>query len=314
MRRQPSARSPQLLSVLAVVALLCSGCGWAQARARALDDGRPLVVTTISILADLTREVAGDHVVVESLVEIGGDPHTYEPVPSDAGKISDADLILRNGLGLEHWLDTLIDASSVPRPVTTVTDGIQPLTIAGAGSDPDPHLWMDPVAVRRYVDTISSALSDLDPAHAEDFRRNARRYRQRLDRLDEFVAVQLSTIPAEQRRLVTTHDAFRYFGQRYGLEVAGTIWSVSTEREPSATEVATLVDTVRSQGVPAVFVETTINPDLMQQVARDAGVAVGPPLHGDSLGEPGSGPDTYLGMMRANTAALVTGLGGSATP
>jgi len=247
MRRQPSARSPQLLSVLAVVALLCSGCGWAQARARALDDGRPLVVTTISILADLTREVAGDHVVVESLVEIGGDPHTYEPVPSDAGKISDADLILRNGLGLEHWLDTLIDASSVPRPVTTVTDGIQPLTIAGAGSDPDPHLWMDPVAVRRYVDTISSALSDLDPAHAEDFRRNARRYRQRLERLDEFVAVQLSTIPAEQRRLVTTHDAFRYFGQRYGLEVAGTIWSVSTEREPSATEVATLVDTVRSQ-------------------------------------------------------------------
>ena len=138
MRRQPSARSPQLLSVLAVVALLCSGCGWAQARARALDDGRPLVVTTISILADLTREVAGDHVVVESLVEIGGDPHTYEPVPSDAGKISDADLILRNGPGLEHWLDTLIDASSVPRPVTTVTDGIQPLTIAGAGSDPDP--------------------------------------------------------------------------------------------------------------------------------------------------------------------------------
>jgi len=314
MRRQPSARSPQLLSVLAVVALLCSGCGWPQARARALDDGRPLVVTTISILADLTREVAGDHVVVESLVEIGGDPHTYEPVPSDAGKISDADLILRNGPGLEHWLDTLIDASSVPRPVTTVTDGIQPLTIAGAGSDPDPHLWMDPVAVRRYVDTISSALSDLDPAHAEDFRRNARRYRQRLDRLDEFVAVQLSTIPAEQRRLVTTHDAFRYFGQRYGLEVAGTIWSVSTEREPSATEVATLVDTVRSQGVPAVFVETTINPDLMQQVARDAGVAVGPPLYGDSLGEPGSGADTYLGMMRANTAALVTGLGGSATP
>jgi len=314
MRRQPSARSPQLLSVLAVVALLCSGCGWPQARARALDDGRPLVVTTISILADLNREVAGDHVVVESLVEIGGDPHTYEPVPFDAGKISDADLILRNGLGLEHWLDTLIDASSVPRPVTTVTDGIQPLTIAGAGSDPDPHLWMDPVAVRRYVDTISSALSDLDPAHAEDFRRNARRYRQRLDRLDEFVAVQLSTIPAEQRRLVTTHDAFRYFGQRYGLEVAGTIWSVSTEREPSATEVATLVDTVRSQGVPAVFVETTINPDLMQQVARDAGVAVGPPLYGDSLGEPGSGADTYLGMMRANTAALVTGLGGSATP
>ena len=173
---------------------------------------------------------------------------------------------------------------------------------------------MDPVAVRRYVDTISSALSDLDPAHAEDFRRNARRYRQRLDRLDEFVAVQLSTIPAEQRRLVTTHDAFRYFGQRYGLEVAGTIWSVSTEREPSATEVATLVDTVRSQGVPAVFVETTINPDLMQQVARDAGVVVGPPLYGDSLGEPGSGADTYLGMMRANTAALVTGLGGSATP
>lgn len=310
MRRQPSARPLRLLAALAAVALLGSGCGWAQARARGLDDGRPLVVTTISILADLTREVAGDHVVVESLVEIGGDPHTYEPVPSDAGKISDADLILRNGLGLEHWLDTLIDASSVPRPVATVTDGIEPLTIAGTGSDPDPHLWMDPVAVRRYVEAISSALSDLDPANAQDFRRNARRYIRRLDRLDTFVAAQLATIPAAQRRLVTTHDAFRYFGQRYGLQVVGTIWSVSTEREPSATEVAALVDAVRSQGVPAVFVETTINPDLMEQVARDAGVGVGPPLYGDSLGAPGSGADTYLRMMRANTAALVIGLGG----
>lgn len=291
--------------------LLCTGCGAASARAAALEGDRPLVVTTISIIEDFTRQVAGDHVTVESIVGIGGDPHVYEPRPSDAAKISEADLVLRNGLGLEHWLDTLIDGSGRSEPVVTVTDGL-PAATAAKGEAPDPHLWMDPVLAMQYVEKIAAALSELDPAHQADFERNARRYRDQLRDLHDRTVEQLATVPAERRRLVTTHDAFRYFGDRYGLHIVGTIWNVSTEREPSATEMAALVDGVRAEHVPAVFVETTINPDLMRQVARDAGVAVGRPLYGDSLGPPGSAADTYVEMMDHNTAALVDGLAGKA--
>lgn len=291
--------------------LLCTGCGAARARAAALEGDRPLVVTTISIIGDFTRQVAGDHVTVESIVGIGGDPHVYEPRPSDAAKISEADLVLRNGLGLEHWLDTLIEGSGRSEPVVTVTDGL-PAATAADGEDPDPHLWMDPVLAVQYVEQIAAALSELDPAHQTDFARNARRYQDQLRDLHDRTVEQFATVPAERRRLVTTHDAFRYFGDRYGLDIVGTIWNVSTEREPSATEMAALVDGVRAERVPAVFVETTINPDLMRQVARDAGVAVGRPLYGDSLGAPGSAADTYVEMMDHNAAALVDGLAGRA--
>lgn len=302
-----ATRTP--VALLVAMALLCAGCGAAAARAAALDGDRPLVVTTISIVADLTRQVAGEHVTVESIVGIGGDPHVYEPRPSDAAKISEADLVLRNGLGLEHWLDTLVDGSGRSEPVVTVTDGLAAAADAD-GKDPDPHLWMDPVLARGYVDRIATALGELDPAHRDDFDRNARSYLRQLDALDQRITQAVATVPHAQRRLVTTHDAFRYFGDRYGLEVVGTIWNVSTEREPSATEIAGLVDAVRAEGVSTVFVETTVNPDLMRQVARDAGVTVGKPLYGDSLGAPGSGADTYIRMLEATTAALVEGLGG----
>jgi ABC-type Zn uptake system ZnuABC Zn-binding protein ZnuA len=307
MTRSPLPRTQVWL--MAAVLLLCAGCGAASARAAALGGDRPLVITTISILGDFTRHIAGEHVTVESVVGIGGDPHVFEPRPSDAAKISEADLVLRNGLGLEHWLDTLIEASGRTGPVVTVTEGLQPAASAD-GKDPDPHMWMDPVLAGEYVDRIAEALADLDPAHRADFERNARSYRRLLDDLHDRTRARIDTVPVAQRRLVTTHDAFRYFGDRYGLEVVGTIWNVSTEREPSATEIAGLVDDVRAQGVVAVFVETTVNPDLMRQVARDAGVAVGRPLYGDSLGAPGSGADTYVRMMDENTRALVEGLGG----
>lgn len=306
-----AAPAPRVAAWLVVVALLCSGCGLASARAAALDGDRPLVVTTISILQDFTEQVAGDHVTVESIVGIGGDPHVYEPRPSDAARISEADLVLRNGLGLEHWLDTLIEGSGRSEPVVTVTDGLQPATAAD-GKDPDPHMWMDPVLAAAYVDRIAEALGDLDPPHRADFLRNARAYRRQLDDLHDRTTARIRTVPQDNRRLVTTHDAFRYFGDRYGIAVVGTIWDVSTEREPSATEIAGLVDSVREQDVVAVFVETTVNPDLMRQVARDAGVTVGRPLHGDSLGAAGTGADTYVKMMDHNTAGLVDGLGGKA--
>lgn len=170
---------------------------------------------------------------------------------------------------------------------------------------------MDPTLARRYVERVRDVLAARDPGHAADYEKNARAYVERLALLDRWIAERVSSIPPQKRKLVTTHDAFRYFGGRYGLQVVGTIWSISTEREPSAAEIHRLIDAVRSQAVPAVFVETTINPKIMEQVARDAGVEVGRPLYGDSVGAPGNGAETYLGMMRANARAIVAGLGGT---
>lgn len=270
------------------------------------DAERPHAVATINVIADLVAEVAGDRVDVSSVVPLGGDPHTYEATPSDARLVSDADVVFRNGLGLERWLDQLVDATA-GGVVVTVTEGLDPAWDEEAGAV-DPHLWMDPLMVVRYVEVIRAALTDLDPGGARAYEQAAAAYVDALHQLDAWIAEQVETVPPERRKLVTTHDAFRYFGERYGLDVVGTIWGTSTEREPSADEIRRLVDAVRDEGVPAVFVETTVSPRLMERVARDAGVRVGEPLYGDSLGAAGSGADTYLGMMRANTSAIVAGL------
>jgi manganese/iron transport system substrate-binding protein len=299
-----------LLAVLGVLSLI-AGCD----RSSAVDRGLPKAVATISILADFVRAVGGDHVRVDSIVHVGGDPHVYEPTPSDARRLAEANIVFRNGLGLERWLDKLIGDSRPDRPVVTLTEGLAPL-VQDSGiyaGDPDPHMWMDPRLARRYVERARDALIRLDPGHAATFEANARVYLERLAELDRWIAEHIATLPPASRKLVTTHDAFRYFGGRYELQVVGTIWSISTEREPSAAEIRHLVDAVRRHGVPAVFVETTINPKIMQQVARDAGVKVGPPLYGDSVGPPGSDAETYLGMMRSNTRAIVGALGGTAT-
>jgi ABC-type Zn uptake system ZnuABC Zn-binding protein ZnuA len=169
---------------------------------------------------------------------------------------------------------------------------------------------MDPVLARSYVTAIRDALAERWPEHQDQFRSSVESYHEELEELDTWIAEQVAAIPPERRKLVTTHDAFRYFGERYGFDVVGTIWSTSTERDPTAGELRELVDRIRAQRVPAVFTETTINPRLMRRIAADAGVAIGPPLYGDSVGPSGSGADTYLGMMRANTLAVVQGLTG----
>ena len=270
---------------------------------------RPLAVATISILADFVRAVAGDRLEVVSIVHVGGDPHTYEPVPSDARRIADAEVVVRNGLGLERWLDRLIATGAKAR-VVTATEGLDPQLQAEGEyrGHPDPHLWMDPLLAAAYVRNIEAALGKRYPSHAAEFAGRAERYVERLEALDREIAVALAGIERKRRKLVTTHDAFRYFGRRYGVEVVATIWGISTEREPSAREIRAIVDGIRKHDVPAVFVETTVNPALMLRIAEETGIRVGAPLFGDSVGPPDSGADTYLGMMRANTRAVAEGL------
>ena len=270
---------------------------------------RPLAVATISILADFVRAVAGDRLEVVSIVHVGGDPHTYEPVPSDARRIADADVVVRNGLGLERWLDRLIATGAKAR-VVTATEGLDPLLQSDGEyrGHPDPHLWMDPLFAAAYVRNLEAALSERYPPHAAEFAERTLRYVERLEALDREITGTLAGIERERRKLVTTHDAFRYFGRRYGVDVVATIWGISTEREPSAREIRAIVDGIRKHDVRVVFVETTVNPALMLRIAEETGIHVGAPLFGDSVGPPGSGADTYLGMMRANAHAVAEGL------
>jgi ABC-type Zn uptake system ZnuABC Zn-binding protein ZnuA len=254
----------------------------------------------------MVRQVAGDRLEVMSLLPVGGDPHTYEPVPGDVRKIAESDIVFYNGLGLEKWLEKLLKNAGGNRPFIAVTSGLEP--IRDSRGNPDPHLWMEVHSAMGYVKNIRDALIELDPAGEAIYKTNASSYLSELEKLDAWVFEQVNTIPIERRKLVTTHDAFRYFGKRYGFRVVGTIWGISTEDEPSAQEIAKLVDAIRSENVPVVFIETTVNPKLMERIAKETGVKIGKKLYGDSLGPSGSGADTYIGMIQSNVRAIVEAL------
>lgn len=305
--RPGAPRAARLGLVLLATAVL--GCGGTRSDGgaelqRGAGDG-PRVVTSMSVIADFAAQVGGERVEVVSLVPVGGDPHVHEPTPSDARAVADADLVLGNGAGLEPWFDALVAGSD--REVVTLTDRIADRVVDDGTGQPDPHLWMVPPYATEYVAEIAAELAELDPGHAEAYDANADAYIARLEQLDAELAGQLARIEPHRRVLVTSHDAYGYFAEHYGLEV-DTVVGVSTEEDPGAGRVQELVDRVREQGVPTVFVESTVNPAVMERIAEDAGVETGAPLYGDSVGEPGSGAHDYEGMMRANVRALVEGL------
>jgi ABC-type Zn uptake system ZnuABC Zn-binding protein ZnuA len=281
--------------------LVLGGC----APRSSADDHGLRVVASMSVIADFAREVAGEHAEVVSLVPIGGDPHVHEPTPADARAISDADLVLGNGIGLEPWFDTLV-AGSGPE-MLMLTEAVEHPVLEDDEGRPDPHLWMVPPLASGYVEAIATALAEVDPANADAYAANAAAYVERLGDLDDELAEALGSIPEGRRVLVTSHDAYSYFARHYDFDV-DTIVGVTTEEEPSAAVIQGLIDRIEERGVPTVFVESTVNPAVVRRVARDAGVEVGRPLYGDSVGPPGSGADTYVGMMRANVDALVEGL------
>ena len=297
-----------MLVLLAATLLVASGCAAqppaADGSAQGGSDGLE-VVASMSIIADFAEQVGGERVEVTTLVPIGGDPHVHEPTPADARAVNDADLVLGNGVGLEPWFDAIVAGSG--REVVTVTDELAHLVVDDDEGEPDPHLWMVPSLAAAYVERIAEELAHLDPEHAPVYRDNAAAYVDRLEQLDEELAAELEQVPASRRTLVTSHDAYSYFADRYGLDVEAVV-GVSTEEEPSARRVQQLIDLVRDTGVPTIFVEATVNPSVIERIADDAGVEVGDPLYGDSVGEPGSGAEDYVGMMRANVAALVEGL------
>lgn len=274
------------------------------------------VVTTSTMITDWVDRVGGEAIDLSGILEPGADPHVYEPVPQDSIALEEADIIFYNGYNLEPNLIRLMAAAGGDARQVAVGEIVAPLDFDYEGqSVPDPHVWGDVENVVQMVTLIRDELSQLDPENAAQYAANATTFMNELGQLDRWITAQVATIPVEQRQLITTHDAFQYYTDAYGLAVAGTLIGISTEEQPSAQTVQQLADTIRDLGVATIFAETTINPRLINTVAQEAGVTLAPTeLYSDSLGAPGSAGDTYINMMVSNTRAIVENLGGNYTP
>lgn len=274
------------------------------------------VVATFSILADFAKNVGGDLVNVTSLVGPDSDTHVYTPAPSDAEKIAKAKVVIVNGLGLEGWLPRLIQSSGDKAVMVVATKGITPRKIEAneSGGDPrsgeaDPHAWQSVPNAKIYVANIRDALIAADPAGAQVYRGNADAYLARLDALDREVRELAAKIPPERRIVISTHDAFGYFAAAYGIHFIAP-QGVSTEAEPSARDIASIITQVKKQKIPAVFLENISDPRMMRRIAAETGAAIGGTLYSDSLtGENGQAP-TYIDMVRHNIRALTSALSG----
>jgi zinc/manganese transport system substrate-binding protein len=299
-----------LIATIALVLLataVATGCG---SDSSSGSDAQLTAVATTTEVADLVRQVGGERVDVQGLLSPGADPHGYEPRPSDAASLVDAGVVFKSGGDLDEWLDELIDNAGGDAEVVTLIDSVK--TIEGEG-ETDPHWWQDPRNALLAVAAIRDALSEADPDGRNVYERNAAAYSRELRRLDEQIASCIGKVPAAKRKLVTTHDSLGYFARRYGIDVVGSVIpSLSTQAQPSAGDIADLVDQVRDEGVEAVFPEAETSERLEEALAREAGARVGDPLWADTLGDEDSGAATYLDAMAANTAALVDGMSGGA--
>lgn len=295
------------------------------------------VVVTLPVFTSMVEAVGGDHVTVRSIVPPGADAHTYEPTPRDLQAVSNATVVFANGAGLEEWLKPLIESAGGSKvPVYEILDGIDVQAeeqghdheVASEGTTPEeephqekasegataeeehhhehgglnPHLWLDPGYAERYAERIADVLREHDQAHAAQYRANAVKYQGEIKAFDAWAEQEVATIPEQRRKLVTFHDAYPHFAAHYGLEVIGVVVK-SPGQEPGPTEVARLVDQIREQGVPTIFVEPQFNPKLAETLADEAGIKTAV-LYSDSPAE----DQGYLDMMRTNVQNVVEGL------
>ena len=296
------------LATLATLAVAATSPSWAADKLR--------VVATFTVLGDMVKNVGGEHVTLTTLVGPDGDAHVYEPTPADARALAEADLVLVNGLGFEGWIDRLVKASGYKGPVVVASEGIALLRVEeedhghghGHGhhdeGEFDPHAWQDLVNGRLYVINIARALAAADTARAEDYRRRAEAYDLKLVTLDRDIRSRLEDIPAERRKVITSHDAFQYFGRAYGIGFHAPV-GLSTEDEPSAGEVAALIRQMRDEGIRTLFVDNITDARLVQQLAREAEAVIGGTLYSDSLSGADGPASTYLDMFRHNANEIV---------
>jgi zinc/manganese transport system substrate-binding protein/manganese/iron transport system substrate-binding protein len=295
-----------LLTLVAVPAAGCSGSGGDGDAS----GGELSVVATTTQVADLAANVGGDQVQVTSLLKPGVDAHDYEPSPADIDALAQADLVVQNGVGLEEWLDDIIESSGYDGPVVDASQGV---TLRQVEGEPDPHIWQDPGNARQMAATIERGLATAEPAAAAGFEANLAAYTKQLGALDAEVERQIDSLA--NKKVVTNHDAFGYYLDRYGLELVGSVIpSFDTSAELSGRDIRDLVAKVRATKVKAIFSETSLPARAAETIGREAGVKVvvgEDALYGDALGPPGSDGDTYLKMIRHNTTTIVENLSGS---
>ncbi|WP_297603870.1 metal ABC transporter substrate-binding protein [Microcella sp.] len=270
---------------------------------------RPLVLTTFTVLADIAQNVAGDHLRVESITKAGAEIHGYEPTPSDIIAASRADLVLENGLNLEAWFERFIDSANVPHVV--VSEGIDVIDITGdffAGA-PNPHAWMSPVTVQHYADVMAAAFSELAPEHAESFVANASAYSAELQLVHDELTAAVAALEPTRRALVTCEGAFSYLARDAGL-TEHYLWPVNAEQQATPRQIASVIEFVRDNDVPAVFCESTVSDSAMQQVVDATDAVFGGTLYVDSLSAPDGPVPTYLDLIRYDTALIIAGLTG----
>jgi zinc/manganese transport system substrate-binding protein len=325
-------------------ALLAATTGFAGLSLIAPAAAQPLkVVASFSILGDMVENVGGDRIALTTLVGPDGDAHVYEPTPADARAVAEADIVFVNGLEFEGWMERLLEASGYQGPVVTVTAGIDPIPLEdedeeaehAEGDDEeheehadhdaheeaehadhedhhhhgefDPHAWQDLSNGRIYIDNILMGLGDIDPEHAGTYEANATTYGKELAALDADIRATLESVPEEQRKVVTSHDAFGYFGRAYGIEFLAPV-GMSTEAEPSAGEIAALIRQIREEGITAVFVENITDTRLIEQITAETNAKIGGTLYSDALSGPDGPAPSYLEMFRHNAASLTDAL------
>src|SRR5688500_3006031 len=276
-------------------------------KSNAQDSDKPLVVGTASMFSDMAAHIGGDLIATATIVPIGGDPHIYEPTPGDVRLIIKADLILQNGLTFEGWIIELIKNSRSKAPVATITEGIVPIVSAKHQTATDPHAWMEPVNGKIYAKNIKDALLMLLPDHMNQIMEQYQKYVLQLDELDRYIRENIAKIDSSKRILITSHDSFHYYGQRYGVRLESVL-GTSTDADVRTSDLIRLNKVIQENKIPVVFIESTINPKLLNQVATDNKITIGGKLYSDSLGDEDSPADTYINMIRHNTEVIVNGL------
>jgi ABC-type Zn uptake system ZnuABC Zn-binding protein ZnuA len=296
----------RVLSIALLTILSLTSCGGKPASPSGTADS--VILTSATFLADITRNVAGERLDVESLLPVGADPHSYQPTPHDVAKIVQSKLLIINGAEYEHFLEQLLENAEGEREVVEASAGLSPRIDAGSEHGVDPHLWLDPNNVITYVENIREALTHFDPDGAALYKSNADAYVAQLKDLDGWINEQVSQIAPEKRLLVTNHEALGYFADRYGFTVIGAIVpGVSSDASASAQQMAALIDQIKASGAPALFLDEVENPALAQQIADETGVKVVENLHLESLTD-GPPAATYIDMMKHNVTQIVDAL------
>jgi ABC-type Zn uptake system ZnuABC Zn-binding protein ZnuA len=292
--------------ILTFLALSLTACGGSPASDS--PESAPLVLASTSFLADIARNVAGNRLQIDSLLPIGADPHSYQPTPRDASLIARSKLLILNGAEYEHFIESLLENAGGEREIIEASAGIRPRDDAESEHGVDPHFWLDPNLVIVYVENIREGLAHFDPNGASVYRSNADAYITQLKDLDTWIVEQVNQMPNEKRLLVTNHEAMGYFAERYGFTVVGTVVeSFSSGASPSAGQMASLIDQIRSSGAPAIFLDAGDNAALAEQIAKETGVRVVTDLHLESLTR-GAPAATYLDMMKYNVSLIVEAL------